>query len=267
MKALKLIAIAIVMLAAIVGLLFLNEGNSPTNTTGRRDQLMKQMKKETLADWHATRQWDVATFDNILDRLKQNRRDLGNGYQTLVDMTGDLACQRLDSLTMLEFSKTDCSKSQIDFYANGLEHLLGKIPHLKNNAAAIKLLGIINVYNKAYALGKKEMGLSANFNAQTDQWNSFSSYSNGIKRQKSDIQGNDYFQYISHITEIKDGLAKVEPKLSQARNRYKARLAQEIIKAYQQKEPKEPERLKQVYDRFQREMGDDSSLTTFVQNY
>lgn len=267
MKALKLIAIAIVTLAAIIGLLFLNEGNSSTAVTGDKNKQMEKMKKELLNEWYTTQQWDVASFDNILDRLKQNKRELGNGYQTLVDLTGELACHRLDSLVMEEFAKADCDKSQIDIYSNGLDHLLVKVSHLRNNGDVKKMQGIIDVYNKAYTLSKRDMGLSTGFNVQTDQWNSFSNYSNSVKRQKNDIQASEYFQYINHVTEIIDGLSKVDSRLAVANNSFKARLAQDIIKAYRQKDPKETERLKQVYDRFQREFGDDNNLNTFVQNY
>lgn len=267
MKALKLILIAIGLLAAVVGLLFLTERSSQNTISGDRGRLMEQMKAELLADWNSTQQWDAAQFDNILDRLKQNRHELGDGYQTLVDLTGELACHRLDSLTMGEFAKTDCSRAQIDIYANGLDHLLVKISHFKNNNDVKKMLGTVDIYRKACALGSRELGMSPQFNDRTDRWNSFANYSNSIKQHRKNIMDSDYFSFIKHITEVQDGLNKVDTKLATARSRYKSRLAQEIIKAYGKMDPKEPDRLKQVYDRFKREMGSDSALDSFVQNY
>lgn len=267
MKALKLIAIAIVLLAAIVGLLLLTESSSLNTVSGDKGRLMETMKAELLTDWHSTQQWDAAQFDNILDRLKQNRRELGDGYQTLVDLTGELACHRLDSLTMGEFAKADCSKAQIDIYANGLDHLLVKISHFKNNNDMKKMLGTVDIYRKACALGSRELGMSPQFNARTDRWNSFSNYSNGIKQQRKNIRDSEYFPYIKHITEVQEGLNNVDAKLAAARSRYKTRLAREIIKAYGQMDPKEPERLKQVSNRFKREMGSDTGLEAFVNNY
>ncbi|MBQ8462686.1 MAG: hypothetical protein IJ544_01030 [Prevotella sp.] len=267
MKVLKLIAIAIVVLAAVVGLLFLSGGSGSTTITGDKGRLMEKMKGELLTEWNASQEWDTDLFDNSLDRLKQNRRELGDGYQTLVDLTGELACHRLDSVMMAEWAKSDCDHTQIEVYGNALDHLLAKISHFNSNADVNKMKATMDLYRKARSLSSRNLSLAPRFNAETDQWTSFASHSSAIKRQCSDIKQSPYWANISNITEITSGLAQIDSRLQAAKGAYKTRLAREIIAAYEPLEPHETDRLAQVHSRFLRELGGDNDLNKFVQNY
>lgn len=267
MKALKLIAIAVVALGVIIGLLFLSGSGSSTTVTGDKSRLMEKMKSDLLTEWNASQEWSTDLFDNSLDKLKQNRHELGDGYQTLVDLTGELACHRLDSLMMGEFAKSDCNHTQIEVYGNALDHLLAKISHFNSNANVKKMQETMALYLSARSLAHRSLALAPNFKIETNEWRSFASHSSAIKKQCSDIKANPLWTNISNITEITNGLAQIDSRLQAAKGTFKTKLAHEIIDAYAQLEPHDTERLTQAHSRFLRELGGDNDLNQFVLNY
>lgn len=267
MKALKLILIAIVVLGAVVGLLFLSSGESSSEIKGDKSKQMSMLKEKINGEWDSTSDWDTGLLERDLDMLKQYSQNLGDGYRTLVDLTGERASHRLDSVMMGEFAKTDCDPNKIEVYGNGLDLLVAKIPSYKNDVEVQKLMGILTLYRNIRKLSKRNLGITPRFKFENDSWVSFASHSQNIIKERNGYKQSDFFQYIAHIEDVKTGLAGVEGRLNSAKAQYKQGLATQIMDAYTPKDAQLASRLTQVQGRFQREFGNYAQLDIFVQNY
>lgn len=267
MKALKLILIAVVVLGAVVGLLFLSSGESSSEIKGDKNKQMEQLKGKIVQEWASTSEWDTNMLEKDLDMLKQYSKILGDGYRTLVDLTGERACQRLDSVMMGEFAKSDCDPSKIETYGNGLDILLAKIPSYKNDPKVQRMNGTLTLYRNIRKLSRSSMNLAPRFKFDNDSWANFSAHQQRVISERNTYRQSNYYQYISHLDDIKQGLAGVEGRLNAAKVQFKKDLASQIMKAYSPKDAELNSRLKQVHSRYLRELGGNDDLNGFVQNY
>lgn len=267
MKALKLILIAVVVLGAVIGLLFLSGGEASSEIKGDKSKQMTMLKEKINGEWDSTSDWDTSLLEGDLDMLKQYSQNLGDGYRTLVDLTGERASHRLDSVMMDEFSKTDCDPYKIETYGNGLDILVAKIPSYRNDAEVQKLMGILTLYRNIRKFSKRNLGITPRFKFENDSWVSFASHSQSIIKERNSYRQSDYYQYLAHIDDVKSGLDGVEGRLSQAKAHYKQGLAEQIMKAYTPQDAQLASRLNQVQGRFQKEFGAHGPLNSFVENY
>jgi hypothetical protein len=266
-KALKLILIAIVVLGAVVGLLFLSGGDASTGIKPDTSRQITLLQEKIDSEWSATDEWDTSLLTGDLDMLKQYSKDLGDGYRTLVDHVGIKASERLVKVVNEEFAKTDCDANKIERYSNGLDILLAKIPSYKHDAKVQQLQGTVTLYRDIRRLGKGGMLVAPNYKFENDSWANFNAYSQRIVSLRNSYRQSPYFQYISHITEVKNSLNGVEGRIGQARKLFKKALTEQIIKAYSPKNPDLAPRLHELHSRYVRELGNEGTLDNFVQNY
>ena len=267
MKAVKLIAIAVAVLAIIVGLLLLTGNNTGTVDPGVKNQTMLNLKSQILAEWNQADNWDAALLDKHLDKIEQNKNALSNGYQTLIDLTAEVACHRLDSITMSEFAKPDCNHALINAYHQNVTHLVAKVPSYENNEQIKKLKATIALYNKARNLIGRTFACNPQFDFTTDQWKTFANYRSSILQERNNIRQSTYYQNIQNINEITTGLSKVENRIETAKETYKTNLSNQIIAAYSPSDPALKDRLQAVYGRYKQELGTNQALKSFVENY
>jgi len=103
-------------------------------------------------------------------------------------------------------------------------------PDKKNNSSLNKIARVNNLYNKAFNLANKKIGLTTGFNG--DSWNSYSKYEQGIKATKNKIKGDNNFQYLQNIEDIQNGLNSIDNKLKNGRNKFYTTLADQICSHY-----------------------------------
>ena len=132
---------------------------------------------------------------------------------------------------------------------------------------------IVRRVNKAYidarSFANSSIGCSPHFTGSS--WSSFSNYADRIRNRKNNIlNSSDYKEYLSNISEIKNGLNEMESKLSAARTVFYNRLASEIkdyFNAIEQSDRTDDQRINfsKVMNRYSDEYGSNPFASLYRQ--
>lgn len=238
MKTVKLLLIAIVVVGAVAGLLLLSNGSSNTGSNGRDDKLFDRLEAELSEQWNEAEEWDIELLDASLDRLYQNEDRLGSGYQVLVDMVANDACNLLHESMMGEFARSACSKAKIEQYNKDLKYFLSKTTGYARHDKVKKMQETYSLYNNILSLiqKSKNTNVAPNFNFDNGTWSDFNAYQRGIINQRDSYRSNVYFEYLSNITELTTGLNQIQDNLAKAKTNFKNALAKQIIDAFNSRE-------------------------------
>ena len=267
MKPLKLIIVFAVILAAVVGAFFLmNGGTGITPPPDGNDYEM--YSKQFAADWEQAGDWNEKLFRQNCETVRQ----LSNVYseentRTLGDLNTIKATTIVYDKIFAEWDKPACSFSVVKKYHDAVDVITKEDPKALADKNITMIKDVYSTYNKAHELAGKAIGLSPSFSGRS--WSpSFSAYSNDITSQRTAILSNaNYKKYLSGISEIKNGLAAIPGKLSDARRRYYDALAQRIMSYYDNAERTSANNsdLRAVYSRYRSERGSDhGTLREFV---
>lgn len=267
MKLLKLILVFAVILAAVVGAFFLMNGGSGITPPPEGNDY-EMYSKQFAADWEQAGDWNEKLFRQNCETVRQLSTEYSKeSTQTLGDINTVRATVIVYEKIFAEWAKPACRFDVVKKYRDAVNVITEEDPKASSDKNITMIKDVYATYTEARALAGKAIGLSPSFNGTS--WSpSFSAYSNGITHRRTAILGNaNYKKYLSDISEIKNGLAAIPGKLSEARERYYNVLAQRIISYYDNVERTSSNNsdLRAVYARYRNERGSDhSALHNFV---
>lgn len=270
MKALKLILIALVVAAVIGGLLLLTGKSSSQSGGGRDNDLYNRLESELSEEWEQASDWNRQLFDQSLSTLNHNRRDLGSGYQTLADMVSEYALDHLYNSTMAQYRRSDCTPAQAEQFNADLNHFLSKTQGFAGSEKVTTMQGTYKLYIDILALvDDSKKSVAAAFNFDSDTWTDFRSYEQRQLKRRDNCTGNIYYNYVSNIDDVRNGLSQVPANLAAAKSRFKDDLAGRIIRAYDGHEKTADlyDRLSYLSSSFTEQFGRNDRLTTYVRSY
>ena len=257
MKAIKLIITFVVLLALVVLAFYIVPRKvDPPVLLDPPDETLKEMRTLIERDWEQANDWDEKVFAKHCDKLNKMKNDYSVG--TLVDMNTRLAVETVYKKLMDgEWNSESCREKVVDKYVNALGVIIKADANAKDNNNVKKLYQVNDVYKKALSVSSIRIGLSPGFDGSS--WRSFSAYSNSIKAKKASIESNAiYKEHLSNIREIKNGLANIDGRLSEARIAFYKSLANAITSYYSRIPPSERNdsqlrTLRNVRDRYNNE--------------
>lgn len=271
MKFLKILLMFLLLVGIIVGVLVLATGGSFGGRGGGEDDpLFQSLKSDIQRDWDATTEWNDTVYETSLELLRQSQSSLRSGYGTLVDFVNERACNRIDSLMVSEFSKSDCRDQQVRILKRGLDRVLGNAPQLRSDARVKKLLGTYDLYINLLSFARASFKLSTGFRLTEGAavWNSFSTHEQGVRKKKAAYLGSPYYANVKNVQAIANGLQTVDSRLSYARNAFSSSVARSIINAFNSdSETNRQAHLQQVYVQYTNEGYSNAALDRFVSNY
>lgn len=270
MKAVKLSAIFLAILGAVIGLLYFLGGTSggdalppPPNTE------YQSYVRQITDDWNNVDDWNEEVFLNNCNLIEQVGKDYS--VDELRDLNTSRAAEIVTKKMFAEWEKADCKKSVVDGYARAIDVISGKDNNASSNTEIRKAKSVNTTYQEAYALAHKALGLTPTFNGTS--WNSYSDYSNRIKQQKSSILGStNYTTYLRNITEISQGLSAIDGKLAAGRTAFYNALANKICAYYNNIPTSQRNRdnllqLMTARDKYEREFSANSSIRSLVNSF
>lgn len=267
MKAIKLIITFVVLLALVVLAFYIVPRKvDPPVLLDPPDETLKEMRTQIERDWEQANDWDEKVFAKHCDKLNKMKKDYSVG--TLVDMNTRLAVETVYKMLMDgEWNSESCREKVVDKYVNALGVIIKADANAKDNNNVKKLYQVNDVYKKALSVSSIRIGLSPGFDGSS--WRSFSAYSDSIKAKKASIESNAiYKEHLSNIREIKNGLANIDGRLSEARIAFYKSLANAITSYYSRIPPSERNdlqlrTLRNVRDRYNNEYNN-YNLNDFV---
>lgn len=231
------------------------------------DETLKEVRTQIEQDWEQANDWDETVFAKHCDKLNQMKNDYSVG--TLVDMNTRLAVETVYKKLMDgEWNSESCREKVVDKYINALGVISKADANAKDNNNVKKLYQVNGVYKKALSVSRIRIGLSPGFDGSS--WRSFSAYSNSIKAKKASIESNAiYKEHLSNIREIKNGLANIDGRLSEARTAFYKSLANAITSYYSripssERNNSQLKTLRNVRDRYNNEYSNNYNLNYFV---
>lgn len=268
MKAIKLLITFVVLLAVVVLAFYIRIG--PTKHNGLQDppdETLQEMRTQIEHDWTQADDWDEPVFAKHCDKLNQMKKEYSVG--TLIDMNTRLAVEAVyKKLIDGEWKSESCREKVVDKYINALGIIIKADANAKDNNNVKKLYQVNDVYKKALSVSRIRIGLSPGFDGSS--WRSFSAYSNSIKAKKASIESNAiYKEHLSNIREIKNGLANIDGRLSEARIAFYKSLADAITSYYSripssERNNSQLQTLRNVRDRYNNEYSNNYNLNYFV---
>lgn len=222
MKIIKLIGIFIIVAGVIVGILFLSGiggGNKPLPQMD--SEILADYKQDFKKNWDDIQDWDYKTFKRHCDDI----RTLKSKYDVseLDDYNLNEALEIVNKKIFDLWSSSGCKKSEVDKYITAVDTIVRYDSRMAENTGIKKIRRVNSSYETARSLALKSFVLSPKFNGST--WQNFNTYADEQKAMKQNILDNsDYKEYLSNISEIKNGLNSLDSKLGTARSNFYSNL-------------------------------------------
>lgn len=270
MKAIKLLITFVVLLALVYLAFHIDPKPIRHDLPDPPDETLKEMSKQIEQDWEQANDWNETVFEKHSDKLNQMRNDYSVGI--LVDMNTRLAVETVYKKLMDgEWKSESCREEIVDKYINALGVIIKADANAKDNNLVKMLYQVNDVYKKALRVSRIEIGLSPKFNGSS--WNSFSEYSKNIKNRRDSINSNTiYKEHLSNVRDIKNGLANIDSRLSEARKDFYKSLAYAIISYFSripsfERNNSQLQTLQNVRNRYNGEYHENKNLNGFVKAF
>lgn len=260
-----------VALGALVGIFYLI---NPTTKTiilpPVDDETFENYSQEFQNDWEGVGDWD----ENVFNRHRETLNMLSTDYsvEELVNFERSKVTEIVSQKIFAEWDKSDCDKKVIDKYIKAVETIISKYgDDAKSDPDIQQIKSVNSTYRSALDLAGKKIGLTPTFNGST--WNSYTDYSNKIKKQKNDILGNsNYKEYLKNITAISSRLAKIDSELKDGRTRFYQALADKIYNYYNKiardkRTRDQLVKLRKARDNYSKEYGSNNKINTLAKNF
>lgn len=236
MKTLKLIAIFVGVLVAIVCAVLLGGGGGADKTPrGKSADDYEKANAKIDKEWRSADDWSIENFDEMTDWLNIRKRDLRDGYATLVTKFHNRALDCLHEKTVKTFNMETCSKAQADALHRDLSIFVEAAPEQRGDEKVNAMNNIYSLYSRAYSLAvasAEDFAHSPEFSRRKGSWYDFDSYKEGEIKRRDAIKDDPSYGYIMNISFISNGLDALEGKLDAAEAKFRESLASEIISAY-----------------------------------
>ncbi len=269
MKALKLAGIFVLVLAVFIGIFFLTSNGDSGKLPPVAENLYETYRQQFTNDWEQAGDWNETLFKGNYDMVQQLSTQYGGDkIDALRQLNTRSAVELVKKKVFDEWASPTCRKAVVDKYVGAVNIVKKTDATAEQNDDVKKILSVNSTYSSAYSLAHKGIGLSPRFDGSG--WQSYVSYAQSIKNQKAAILRNsNYTEYLSNITDIKNGLNAIDGKLQKGRASYYQSLAQSIISYYRNKEhtPDNLNSLRSVRNRYESEYQQNSSLTAFTRKF
>lgn len=251
MKTPKLIAIFVGVLVAIVCAVLLGGGGggSDRSTGGKSAGHYDKAEAKIEKEWQSAEDWSVENFEKMSDWLSLRKKDLHEGYGTLVTKFHNRALDCLYEKTVNTFAMTTCSKAAADAMRSALSVFLESAPEQKEEGKVKTMNGIHSVYSRAYSLAAasvEDFVRSPEFSRSKGSWYDYDSYRKKEIKLRDAVKSDPSYGYIKNISFISSGLDALDGKLDSAEEKFREKLVTEIISAYQIDVPMIPGRLSEM---------------------
>lgn len=265
MKAIKLILAFVVILGVIVGALYIFTGDVGGKLPPMDDNTLESFRSQFENDWKQKGDWDANLFNVHVTTVKQ--LSVNFSVEELRRYNTQLALELVHEKVFGEWGKATCSKSVVDKYINALNTIISTDNSARSDNLATQIRQVNTTYREALTVANLSIGLRPGFNGTS--WNSYDNYEKGIKQRRDNVLKNEnYKQYLSNITSIKNGLNAIDAKLSKGRSTFYNNLASSI-KAYYNNKERNSENLlalRSVRDKFKNESSS-TALNDFVDQF
>lgn len=240
MKALKLVSLFILLLAITVGIIWIPElfGNlSDDEMNGEYPESFKDAKELIEKEWQNLDDWSIEHFLDTKGYLSVRKDKLGkSGYATLKDRFEVKALDCLYNKTIALFSNPHCKNADVQKFYNDMNRYCKEAPKQSAAEQMDTLQSIYKIYDRAYKLTLKTIGLSTNFDEKADEqkwWSDFNKYEDNISADIDSIKKDSTnYKRISKIIEIEDGLKEITTKLTKAKSEFLSDLIDDIDECF-----------------------------------
>lgn len=215
MKAIKLLAIFLLIMGAVAGAFFLFSSNGGSEDDSTKSSSYVKVSAEIEKNWQqcADKADSIKSLfehkNSLLDEYKNN--DIIESEEEITRLKHNnarLAIEKI-KLEIFELWKTDnCQKTDVDKYHAVLKNVQTKDDNARNNEDLKKINEVYEVYKNAYALAHLN---TDEVTSDTDKQQK--------KKQIQNIRANqNYKEYLEHIDDLNKGLKRTESKLSASRS-------------------------------------------------
>lgn len=272
MKILKLLGIFIVVLGIIIGALYLKSALTDSDSDDIKILLpdnASEQRVEMEDFWNRAEDWDAkhfeAEYSHIQQCLRANYIDHAAANQ-LSSLLCNLVINRMHSLQVGEYHKSDCNIGIVKGYMKGIDAVCQKLSSYNNDDRVRQLRAIEKLYDEISTFAKSSFIPGNNLSENEDgshRWFDYDSYAKGRRQKAADYRSDStYLQFLNNITALKNGITdeSVNSRLSKGKKSYGSALAKAIVAAYEGIPDYEVTQatfnnIKKDYQKFYREYG------------
>lgn len=235
MKYLKLLGILLLVVGAVAGVMYLSNGEGGKKRTSSQGGAYARIADEIRVEWGQTKNWNPSLFERhrstIVQSYKAKRLSSPSDTVRLIDYLCSEALGSVVSALEKSYSSPLCKKSSVDADYEGIKILskyIGDDPRIKEQK---QVYGTYNeIRNFALSSHSFKPGFTPEGNSSGKYWTPYPD------RVKSEVgRGNTYRanaiykSKLSKISELKDGLDRVEKTMDNNRWNYYNTLYRDIV--------------------------------------
>lgn len=242
MKFLKLLGIFVVLLGVVVGALFLSTDDIEVQTedeslVDQSDQLISKIRNK----WGTATAWDADLFreqEDDITRFRSSKLISESNKRELTHLLHITVIQKVKNRVFEEYGKTDCSYQVVEDNMKGIDIICQRQSDWKANPDVKLLNDCFMTYKTIRSFARSSFSLDTKLEKNSDgthQWRDYKSYMSSMESTAAGHRSNDiYREYLSNISELKDGLASenVKKKLNLGCTDYATKLATKLVEDY-----------------------------------
>lgn len=273
MKILRLVLLAIGVLALVLGAMWLSGGTTPPPPVNPQKTILAETSKTIHAGWAEAETWSQKLFAEQQSDIGQM---LGAGRISpteadyLMAQSNNAAADALHRVLLAEFHRSDCRTAVVKDGMAGVDTLWRRLP---GDARLQELRQIYDVYVKVARFVASSHRLSPAFNGHS--WKSFGPHRSRVLAEADSYRNNAiYRRHLSKIITLRDGLAATNTRLSEAQQQHHKALYDQIVRHFNrfttdQARLSQRQLLADVFHRFSSEIGGQlaSSLGSYYARY
>ena len=259
MKALKVLLSFILILAVVVGALYLTGAMGGGDGSKVKDpETFNKLSASLDEKWNSV-DWNSELYDDFSIDIQQNERKLGSeGMNTLIDKLNEKAIPKLHAAMISEFAKDDCDNQKIQDYKKYLDKLLETGRTDNNNLK--EMTGTYNIYQKAIAFCSKSITFDPG-NGTT--WVPLKTQKQNYINTRNTIKSDPFYKNIQNIKRIADFMNNLDAKMNTAARGFADAVAKKIYNKYKNGGGN----FLDVYNKYCKEFGKSSLLEGLAEMY
>lgn len=238
MKFVKLLLCFAVVLAAVVGFVFLSSGGGNHGIDGENSAYYNECDSIIKAEWAGNSEWSMADFEKSRNRLDAYKNELGaSAHNTLVAKLNSYAIDCILNTAINEYSKPDCKSQTIRGLKRDFEQLLENT-NISSSSENVKMFKRLNkLYTKALNLSRREFSVATNYQKNAEKgyrWTDVNAAIADFYEQREKIVEDNDYSYIIRIKDIDEGLNynAYEQKMQACRDKFIEQLSNDIERAF-----------------------------------
>lgn len=259
MKILRLVLLAVGVLALVLGAMWLSGGTMPPPPVNPQKTILAETSKSIHAAWAGAETWSQKLYAEQQSDIGQMK---GAGHISpseadyLTAQSNNAATDALHRLLLQEFHRSDCRSAVVKDGMAGVDTLWRRLP---DDARLQELRQIYGVYVKVSRFVASSHQLSPAFNGSS--WKAFGPHRSRVLAEADGYRQNTvYRRHLSNITTLRTGLAATAERLSEAERQHHQALYNQIVRHFDHYTTAEARvnqrpRLADVFNRFSSEIG------------